>query len=78
MNNHKVRVVLDLDSKDAIELQENFKNRGVANRIEIERELSIMREVKSAEGDNILKRIDNTIEKWNNENNNNKYKLKYK
>jgi hypothetical protein len=48
--------------------------------LDMRKQLSIMNEVMKSEGNNIIEKFDNTIDRWYNVNNesNVRYKLKYK
>lgn len=66
-NKHGVEFNISVNSKDADAVRNALIRAGhtkIADKLEIKRELSIMHEVMACEGDNIMEKADNCIEKW--------------
>jgi hypothetical protein len=78
---HVVTFNVEVGDKDFQEIKGKIPNK-LYDTLETRRELQIMREVMSHEGDNILQKIDSTIEDWGTGNgkkiNNKRYKLKHR
>ena len=66
-NKHGIEFNISVNSKDADAVRNALIESGhvkIADKLEIKRELSIMHEVMGCEGDNVLQKVDNCIEKW--------------
>jgi len=70
-NNHGVNFDLQVNSEDANVIREALISAGhikLADNFELKRELSIMHEVKSCDGNNIFEKIGNCLESWRKDN----------
>ena len=66
-NKHGIEFNISVNSKDADAVRNALIKAGhvkIADKLEIKRELSIMHEVMACEGNDVLQKVDNCIEKW--------------
>jgi uncharacterized membrane-anchored protein YjiN (DUF445 family) len=77
---HKLKFTMEVGDNQ-LQIIKDKLPRKLYDELETQRELAIMREVVSSKGDNIIEKIGNTLNRWDNEDNtqslynNTRYKL---